>query len=60
VTSHEIAATAGKIGAIVGMLVTWILLPESKGKSLEEISSAELERIRQHDARQGRLATETP
>jgi MFS family permease len=35
--------------AVLGLLTTWWLLPEPKGKSLEEISREDLARIRQHD-----------
>jgi len=35
--------------AVVGMLVTWALLPEPKGQSLEQISRDDLERIRAHE-----------
>jgi hypothetical protein len=37
--------------AIVGLLVTWWLLPEPKGESLEQISRDDLLRIEQADAR---------
>ncbi len=36
--------------AILGLLVTWLLLPEPKGASLEEISRDDLLRIRQAEA----------
>ncbi|HEX3467420.1 MAG TPA: MFS transporter [Candidatus Elarobacter sp.] len=35
--------------SIAGLLVTWWLLPEPNGKSLEEISRDDLTRIREHD-----------
>lgn len=38
--------------AILGLLVTWWLLPEPKGESLEEISRDDLLRIQQADLRQ--------
>jgi MFS transporter, PHS family, inorganic phosphate transporter len=37
--------------AILGLLVTWALLPEPKGESLEEISRDDLLRIEQADTR---------
>lgn len=35
--------------AVAGLIVTWLMLPEPKGHSLEEISRDDLLRIRQHD-----------
>lgn len=35
--------------SVAGLLVTWWLLPEPNGKSLEEISRDDLARIREHD-----------
>ena len=39
--------------SIAGLLVTWWLLPEPKGKSLEEISRDDLVRIREHEGTTG-------
>jgi MFS family permease len=44
--------------AIVGLLITWWLLPEPKGESLEQISRDDLLRIEQADAR-ARLKAES-
>jgi hypothetical protein len=35
--------------AIVGLLVTWLMLPEPKGESLEQISRDDLLRIQHAD-----------
>ena len=36
--------------AVLGLLITWWLLPEPKGHSLEEISRDDLMRIKEHEA----------
>jgi MFS family permease len=42
--------------SIAGLLVTWWLLPEPKGKSLEEISRDDLVRVREHARAHGEAA----
>jgi hypothetical protein len=42
--------------SIAGLLVTWWLLPEPKGKSLEEISRDDLVRVREHARASGEAA----
>jgi PHS family inorganic phosphate transporter-like MFS transporter len=42
--------------SVAGLLVTWWLLPEPKGKSLEEISRDDLVRVREHARSSGEAA----
>ena len=53
--SGGLPAAMGTVAAvaILGLLVTWIMLPEPKGKSLEEISRDDLLRIREHARESG-------
>jgi len=46
--------------AVLGLLVTWLFLPEPKGESLEEISRDDLLRIEQTEQRRAATAGATP
>ena len=50
------AMTTVAIVAVAGLLVTWWLLPEPKGKSLEDISRDDLIRIHEHMRAEGQPA----
>ncbi|PQQ07466.1 inorganic phosphate transporter 1-4-like [Prunus yedoensis var. nudiflora] len=58
-TCHGISAAAGKAGAIVGLLFTF-LVPESKGRSLEDLSGeAEQENAAPSESRQQEIESGT-
>ncbi|HTV73115.1 MAG TPA: MFS transporter, partial [Candidatus Acidoferrales bacterium] len=46
--------------AVIGLLVTWFMLPEPKGQSLEQISRDDLLRIQQHERRDAGSAQPAP
>ncbi|HEY6450737.1 MAG TPA: hypothetical protein VIX60_08675 [Candidatus Cybelea sp.] len=51
-TKFGLSAAMGTVAvvAIMGLLVTWLLLPEPKGQSLEEISRDNLLRMEEAEA----------